>query len=330
MNINIKPLVYYRISNKNPGYTVQTASQLTKQKQKLDQQRMILESCLLNTYDLASIIFNALSQRQGFSFIRLGDSELLVLAQDTVFPTSTDISKWGDLLAILCCDPDLGQGDNEVSRWEYIVKVSGNQFPDKTAQEYLIKAVLSATVLGIPSAYRPGRSLEHVKLLKGFQTVFMNILQKLSIPFESLRLTDSAQHHMLHANGWFRRLLLPHQYPGINQLFGLPAGYQPRILLVGNLSLPFAEMLKNEGCDVTASIQPVGMYNIEQVLSEIQKYSFDLALVSAGTAAKYICTSIARGMGKVALDTGQLLDVLLFEYGHLNNQNFKIPFFSFM
>lgn len=152
----------------------------------------------------------------------------------------------------------------------------------------------------------------------------------LLIPVESLRLADSAEHHMLHASGWFRKLLLPNQYPGLCQQFGLPPSYQPRILLIGNLASSFAGLLQAEGCDVAASIQPVGMYNIENIITRIHQYSFDLALVSAGTAAKYICSSIAQQMGKVALDTRQLFDVLLSEYGNLNHDNFVIPYISFM
>ncbi|MEN6462127.1 MAG: hypothetical protein ABFC94_12245 [Syntrophomonas sp.] len=330
INFNARSSIYYRATNGSAGCTFQTAKQLAIKKQKLDQQRQVLQSQIMNSSKLVGLIFDAITRQQGFSFIRLGDSELLILAQDLIFPSRIDISQWGNLLAELCCDSDLGEGDDEVSRWWYIIQVSGNQFPDRVAWEYLVKAVSSATVIGVPSTYRPGRSLKHMKLLEGFQTLFIKILSELNIPIESLKLADSAEHHMLHASGWFRRLLVPNQYPGLCQQFGLPFNFQPRILLVGNLAAPFADLLIREGCKITASIQPVGMYNIKDVIRAIQQYSFDLALVSAGTAAKYICTSIAQRMGKVALDTGQLFDELLYEYGHLNHENYIIPFMSFM
>ncbi|MDD3023839.1 MAG: hypothetical protein PHE26_08075 [Syntrophomonadaceae bacterium] len=330
MNLNAKSAIYFHAANGSPGCTFQSAQQLAIEKQKLTQQRHVLQSQIMNTAELVSLIFRALTRQQGFSFIRLGDSELLILAQDLIFPSHIDISQWGHLLADLCCDNDLGEGDDEVSRWWYIVQVSGNQFPDRVAWEYLVKAVSTATIIGIPSTYRPGRSLDHMKLLEGFQTLFIKILSKLNIPAESLKLADSAEHHLLHASGWFRRLLLPNQYPGLCQQFGLPLCFQPRILLAGNLAAPFADLLIREGCNVAAVIQPVGMNNIEDVIRQIRQHSFDIALVSAGTAAKYICTCIAQHMGKIALDTGQLFDELLYEYGHLNHENYIIPFMSFM
>lgn len=329
MNIGIKSAVYFNAAHGITGRTFQTAQQLAKEKQNLAQQRQSLQNQLMNTYAVVDLIFRALANRHGFSFIRLGDSELLIMAQDLLFPSSIDISQWGNLLADLCCDRDLGEGDNEVSRWGYILQVSGNQFPDLRAREYLEKALFSASLVGVPSTYRPGRSLEHMKLLEGFQTLFLKIMTELAISPENLKLADSAEHHMLHASGWFRKLLLPSQYPGLCQQFGLPSDFQPQILLIGNLASPFAKLLKTEGCNIIASVQPVGMYNIEAVIRQIGQYSFDLALVSAGTAAKYICTSIARQMGKVALDTGQLFDELL-NYGNLNHENFVIPYMSFM
>lgn len=330
MSINIKSTPLFTLANGTPSYTFAASPTNTRGKQNIIQRRQFLQSRIMSTSAVAASVFQALTSQQGFSLIRLGDSELLVLAQDLLFPTSIPMSQWGALMADLCCDPDLGQGDNEVNRWENIVRVSGNQYPDYTARYYLINALSSASMVGIPSSYRPGRSFEHVKLLEGFQTVFLNILPKLGIPLISLKLSDSAIHHLLHASGWLRRLLVPNQYPDLAQRFGLLPGYQPRVLLAGNLAAPFASLLAREGCLVVAAIQPVGMCNIEDVFRQISQHSFDLALVSAGTAAKYICTGIARQMGKVALDTGQLFDTLLNQYGHLNYEHYVIPIMTFM
>jgi len=284
----------------------------------------------MSTSALVGSIYRALAKHQPFSFIRLGDSELLMLAQDLLFPCNVDISQWGSLLADLCCDSKLGEGDDEVCRWGRIVRLSGNEFPDLAARDYLTRAISAANVIGIPSNDRPGRSPEHIKLLEGFQTLFLTILNRLEIPLESLKLADSAEHHKLHASGWFRKLLLPNQYPGLCQQFSLPPSFQPQIILIGNLAAPFEALLKAAGCNVVASINEVGMYNIDSVINQAGQYPFDLALVSAGTAAKYICTSIAQQMGKVALDTGQLFEVLIHGYGHLNHEGYGIPYMSFM
>lgn len=325
-------------------------------RQQLELQRQDLEQRLLTIDQVAGSILKALARREGFSFIRLGDSELLVLAQELVFPVGRDISAWGPLLAELCCDDSLGQGDKghrpqtaivhdqqfkvlikrgpvgmtEVQRWASILRVSGIQYPDLAARDYVVKALRAANITGIPTVRRPGRTQEHLNLLKGFQTIFLTVLAKLGISLHDLTLTDSAGHHLLYASGWLRRILLPNHYPGLCEEYNLPAGYQPRVLVIGNLAAEFQGFLNRQGVSAIWAIQPVGMHNMESVIDQARKYDFDLVLVSAGTAAKYICTAIAREMGKVAVDTGQLFNTLLFDYQHLDHQNYVIPYMSLM
>lgn len=321
----------------------------------LESQRQHLESKVMNIDTLAVRIFQALARRERFSFIRLGDSELLVLAQELVFPVNVDITEWGPLLSQLCFE-DIGQGDKgerhqktimrdrqlkvavkegpsgrtEVKRWRRILEMSGVGYPDLAARDYMQKALLSASVIGIPTSYRPGRSQEHIKLLKGFQTVFLAVLDKMEVSLDSLSLADSAGHHMLQAEGWLRKFMLPNQYPGLCHQFGLSESYQPRILLIGNLAHRFEGLLVSGGCNLAGIIRPVGMNNIEETIAQAGRHSFDLALVSAGTAAKYICTSLAQDLGKVAIDTGQLFAILTFDYRHLNHEGYVIPFDTVM
>lgn len=327
-----------------------------QRRQQLEMQRQDLESRIIGIDQVAADILRALAGQEVFSFIRMGDSELLVLAQELVFPIKQDISEWGPLLAELCCDYNLGQGDRghrrqttiikdqglqvsikqgpagltEVKRWANILRLSGINYPDLLAREYMQKALMGASVIGVPTARRPGRSEEHLNLLKGFQTVFLTILDRLGISLDDLTLTDSAGHHLLHAGGWLRRIMLPDQYPGLCEEYGLPPGYQPRVLLIGNLAADFQTFLLGEGCKVVGSIYPVGIANCEEVLSLACRYSFDLALVSAGTAAKYICAALARDLNKVAIDAGQLFNTLLLEYGHLDHQVYVVPYMSLM
>ena len=67
------------------------------------------------------------------------------------------------------------------------------------------------------------------------------------------------------------------------------------------------------------------MNNIEEVIQE-SYYSFELALVSAGSAANTSAAVLA--LGKVALDTGQLFDVLLAS-GQFDHHGFKIPYYRY-
>lgn len=297
--------------------------------QAIIEQRTALEAQVIKIDDVAPHILTALSKQQGFSLIRLGDGEILLLAQDIIFPTNVDIREWGKLMAELCHDPNLGGGDNEVARFGTVLRNAGVGYPDKFAQDCLINAIKTANFIGIPVTYRPGRSAAHCRLVGGFQTVFIEALNKLAIPLNNLQLTDSAAHYLLHASGWLRKLLLPSEYPSLCEQYGLPIDYKPRILLVGDLAKHFSGLLNKIGCNVTGTVHPVGMYNIDQVSKKIEQQSFDLALVSAGIAAKYICTFISGKLNKVALDTGRLFDILVHHYGHLDNTKFT-PRFDWM
>ncbi|MGE5390807.1 MAG: hypothetical protein ACM3PE_07055 [Deltaproteobacteria bacterium] len=324
--------------------------------QHLEQQRQDMESRIIDIDRVAKAIFRAMAVREGFSFIRLGDSELLALAQELIFPINCDITEWGPMLARLCCDDKLGQGDRghgrpatiirdqqfkvsikhaaggptEVKRWANILRLSGIDYPDLQARDYMQKALAAANIIGVPTSYRPGRSQEHLNLLKAFQTIFLTVLDRLEISLNDLILADSAGHHLLHARGWLRQILLPDQYPGLCERFELPAGFKPRLLLIGNLAPEFQAFLLREGGQVVGAVYPVGIHNTPEVLERIRGYDFDLALVSAGTAAKYICTTIAGDMGKIAIDTGQLFNTLLFEYQHMDHHNYVVPYISLM
>jgi len=326
-------------------------------RQHLAQQRQELESRIIGIDQVAAEVFRALANRAGFSFIRLGDSELLVMAQEVIFPIDCDITEWGPMLTRLCCDDKVGQGDKthyqpginiirdeqfkvsvrnasggltEVKRWRSILRLSGLDYPDLLARDYTQQALVTASIVGVPTSYRPGRSEEHLRLLGAFQTIFLTILQKLEITLNDLTLADSAGHHLLHAGGWLRKILFPDQYPVLCEEFGLSAGFKPRILLIGNLASEFQAFLSREGVKVVGGIYPVEIRNIPEVLERVRGYDFDLALVSAGTAAKYICTVIHQEIGKVALDTGQLFNALLNDYQHLDHHSYVVPYMSLM
>lgn len=356
MIVEARTVVRHELNGDQRTITSINSQEQKQRRQQLEMQRQDLENRLIGIDQIAGRILRALAGQEAFSFIRMGDSELLVLAQELVFPIKQDISEWGPLLAELCCDYNLGQGDRghrrqttiikdqglqvsikqgpvgttEVKRWANILRLSGIDYPDLLAREYMQRALGEASVIGVPTARRPGRSEEHLNLLKGFQTVFLTVLDRLSISLDDLTLTDSAGHHLLHAGGWLRKIMLPDQYPGLCEEFGLPPGYQPRVLLIGNLAGGFQSLLLREGCQVVGAIYPVGLANSEEVLSLARRYTFDLALVSAGTAAKYICTALARDMGKVTIDAGQLFNTLLNEYGNLNHQSYIVPYMSLM
>jgi hypothetical protein len=72
-----------------------------------------------------------------------------------------------------------------------------------------------------------------------------------------------------------------------------------------------SELLKSRGYRNITGIIPVnGFHDIKKVLDETTKYTFDVALVSAGVSANILCAELAKN-NKIAIDFGQMIDRLL-------------------
>jgi hypothetical protein len=151
-----------------------------------------LEAQIVDVNVIGAQILRALYKKRGFSLIRLGDTEILILAQELVFPVGESVTEWGDRMAALCGDPHLGQGDNEVFKWKSILDRSGVGFPNFVAQRLLIDAIRSADVIGVPSQIRPGRSRAHLQLIGGFQATLLAAFDRLGLGGRDLKLTDSS------------------------------------------------------------------------------------------------------------------------------------------
>jgi hypothetical protein len=296
---------------------------------RLDQihERRHLEAMVRSVDEIAPQVLRALRDKRGFSIIRLGDAEILTLAQDTVFPTRVNVPVWGDLMAELCHDPVLGKGDNnEVARWRDMMYTSGIHYPDLGARDLLAQAVRTADVVGIPVRNRPGRSRAHLKLLEGFQTVLLEIFNTLNLNYSNMQLADSALHYLLFSSGWLHKILFPGEYPEICQEYSFSPGYKPEVLLVGNRAGELADVMVPHGVRVSGVVKPVDMGNINETMSAISNHSFDIALIGAGVAAKILCSSTATRMNRVAVDAGHLFDLLIDDYRHLKFQIARIPF----
>jgi hypothetical protein len=293
----------------------------------LVRKRQELESKVMTVDQVADKILQALREQRGFSIIRLGDAEILTLAQDTVFPTSINVPAWGDLMAELCRDPLLGKGDNnEVVRWRDMMHTSGVDYPDLQVRDQLAQAVKSASLIGIPVRNRPGRSRAHLKLVEGFQTVLLEEFQLLNLTPEKMQFSDSALHYLLYTSGWMNRILFPGNYPQIAQRYSFPPGYRPEVLLVGNRAGELAELMGPQGLRISGVIKPVGLNNIDETMAAISRHSFDIALMAAGIAAKILCPATAERMGRVAIDAGHLFDLLVDHHRHLDPQRTRIPY----
>jgi hypothetical protein len=291
------------------------------------QERQQLEAMVRSVDEIAPQILRALRDKRGFSVIRLGDAEILTLAQDTVFPTRVNVPVWGDLMAELCHDPSLGKGDNnEVVRWRDMMYMSGIHYPDLDARDLLAQALKTADVVGIPVNNRPGRSRAHLKILEGFQTVLLEIFKTLHLNHSNMQLADSALHYLLFSSGWLHKILFPGEYPEICQHYSFPPGYKPEALLVGNRAAELADVMVPHGIRISGVIKPVDMGNVNETMTTISNHSFDIALIGAGVAAKILCSSTATRMNRVAIDAGHLFDLLVDDYRHLKFQIARIPY----
>lgn len=289
--------------------------------------RQELEAQVMTVDHVAHHVLQALKDQRGFSLIRLGDAEILTLAQDTVFPTSVNVPLWGDLMAELCHDPQLGKGDNnEVVRWRDMMHTSGIDYPDLNARDRLSEAVRSASIIGIPIRNRPGRSRAHMKLVEGFQTVFLELLRLLNLNPKNMKFGDSALHYLLYSSGWMNKILFPDDYPEICQQYSFPPGYKPEVLLVGNRAGELADLMRPQGLRISGVVAPVNLSNIDETMAAISQHSFDIALMAAGIAAKILCPATAIRMNRVAIDAGHLFDLLVDHFRHLDHQKTRVPY----
>jgi hypothetical protein len=114
----------------------------------------------------------ALRDRKPFSFIRLGDGELLTLAQEKVLTDSEILHVGG-----------------------YLPK-AGVKIPDLGARDQLLQAVKTASLVGVPMSRMPY-----------FQPLFLRVIRAYGIDIGSLLLTTSMMNFTLDDDGYFMKLL---------------------------------------------------------------------------------------------------------------------------
>lgn len=127
---------------------------------------------LLGTSEIAGQIKNALSEHRPLSVIRLGDGELLTLAQSIVM-IEEDVRKEGHFLSY-----------------------SGVELPDLEARDMLAAAIRKADIVGIPKLR-----------LSNFQPLAFSVLKAHRINYRKLKLTLSTINYALQFEGYFRGIL---------------------------------------------------------------------------------------------------------------------------
>lgn len=127
---------------------------------------------LLNADAVFQELDAAISEKRPYAFIRLGDGELLTLAQDMVLPIDA-VRQAGPFLPY-----------------------AGINVPDPEARDELAAAVRVASLVGVPMSRHPH-----------FQPLLFRVLRAHGIDFHSIRYTTSTMNYTLQEAGYLERLL---------------------------------------------------------------------------------------------------------------------------
>lgn len=111
---------------------------------------------LLSAAEVAGRIRDALSKHCGFSLVRLGDGELLTLAQNTV------------------------RSVEEVTLAAPFLDYAGVQIPNTTARDQLALSIVNSDVIGVPKSRRPT-----------FQALFVELVRYYKWPVSNWNVTSS-------------------------------------------------------------------------------------------------------------------------------------------
>lgn len=215
---------------------------------------------LLTPEELGKDILHALETKEPFSLVRLGDGELLTMAQQGVM------------------------SDDEIRQEGAFLDYAGVSIPDLETKNRLLNAVKQATVVGIPKLRE-----------KNYQPLAMSVFKANGIDYRELRLTDSLINYYLYQEGFLSRIL-----------------HGRKIIVIGNTAPTLAQILTNNGLQVTGVVSPVhGVKDVDRIINEAARCTFDIALVPAGIASVIICEQIASRYGKVTIDFGHLADALI-------------------
>ncbi|MHC1721999.1 MAG: GT-D fold domain-containing glycosyltransferase [Aminipila sp.] len=113
-----------------------------------------------------------------------------------------------------------------------------------------------------------------------------------------------------------------------SEFFNILRSY--RVLIVGRRAAEGACKLRDLGVNITGTIGHEGFEAMPETINKISLIgNFDIALVSAGVPATIMCPEIAEKTGKVIIDFGHALDILIegenFDHEkQVNDFNYKL------
>lgn len=178
---------------------------------------------------------------------------------------------------------DLVLSTDEANNRAPFLTYAGGQLPNHHARDVLAASIRRATVVGIP-----------ISRQRNYQELMYPAFQAHGIDYRQLRMTISTINYLLYETGYMQPLIEGRE-----------------VLLVGNGAPALAEVLIARGIRVVGTVTPVhGCHDVDRVMGEVARHSFDIALVAAGIPAVIITERIANELGRVAIDFGHLADVI--------------------
>ncbi len=127
---------------------------------------------LMGAPEVGEQIIEAMNTRSPLSVVRLGDGELLTLAQESVL------------------------SEEQVRRDGYFLSYAGVHIPDLNARDQLLYAIQKASIVGIP-----------ILRMTNFQPFAFAVFKAHGINYRHLRLTSSTINYSLYLEGHLTRIL---------------------------------------------------------------------------------------------------------------------------
>lgn len=224
---------------------------------------------LIPAIKVLKMIQIALKQKRPFSLVRIGDGENIVLAQN-VFLSPREVLK-----TYWVKQSDSGRG-------------KGVTLPNLNLRNKLVKAIRLADLVGICR-----QKNDEVSVPSKYKRELTNKL------FDHFHLNPSNLCYV-----FVNRKIVSYRL-----FWELIHRY--RTLLISKWAEAYAEIINREYADLKPRI--AGCVNfthyqqIPTILGLIDKYRFDLALISAGVNSVILAPAIAETYGKVALDFGKTM-----------------------